>query len=71
MKSNIVSNFLSIINSRTVQLSVITIILGALQAAQTLELSSTTMGYVTGAIGFLGLIIRFLTNKPLINTFRG
>lgn len=61
----------NILKSKTIQLSVATMVLGGLQAAQTLQLTPTAMGYVTAGVGVLGFIIRLLTNKPVINTFEG
>lgn len=57
--------------SKTVIFSLLTMVLGALQAAQTLNLNPTQMGYVTLAVGVIGFLIRLVTNKPVIDTFQG
>lgn len=55
----------SIFQSKTFWFSVATVILGALQAMQTLNLDPTVMGYVAIGIGFVSFVLRMLTNTAI------
>jgi len=55
------------LQSKTIWLSLAVILLGALQSAQTLDLSPDMMGYVVSAIGFITLVLRFLTSTSIVD----
>jgi hypothetical protein len=55
----------TLFQSKTFWFSLATILLGAMQAAQTLNLDATTMGYITTGIGVVSFVLRLLTNSAI------
>lgn len=51
--------------SRTIWLSILTIALGGLTAAQTLELPEPMAGYVLIGVGLVNFLLRLVTKEPV------
>ena len=57
----------TIFTSKTMWFSVLVMVLGSLQAAQTLNLDQATEGYLLTLIGAVTAVLRFMTSTAIVD----